>query len=203
MTDNQFDTPPSEIVRDRTGDLHELVEETLGKRFFQEDELDRDEFIELLKCFYRLYSPLENRMIPIVRSTLPGYDYDPRAIRLRQDFKTLGADDETIDAWTLIPAEDLIDFEEPSVLLGCLYVVEGSEMGNHVMRSQLDGMLPEDCLEAVHFFRDRGEETRERWSDFKNRLDRMITTPEELDRMVDAARKTFELFRRSFEWREF
>lgn len=203
MTTNQLEAPPSEIVKDRTADLHDLVEETLGERFFQEDELDRDGFIELLKCFYRIHSPLENRMTPIVQSTLPGYDYDPRAIRLRLDFKSLGVDDETIDAWTLVPAEDLIEFEEPSVLLGCLYVVEGSEMGNHVMRSQLDEMLPEDCRDADHFFRDRGEETRECWSDFKDRLDRMITAPGELDRMVDAARKTFELFRRSFEWREF
>jgi heme oxygenase len=201
MSTNQLDTPPSEAVKNQTADLHDLVEETLGGRFFQGNKLERDQFIELLKCFYRIYSPLENRMIPILQSQFPGHPYDPRAIRLRLDFIALGVDDETIDAWQLIPAEDLIDFEDLPELLGCLYVVEGAEMGNHVIRSQLNDMLPEDCLDADQFFRDHGEETRERWSDFKEKLDENITTEEELERMVQAAHKTFELFRRSFERR--
>jgi heme oxygenase len=201
MSTDQLETLPTEAVKNRTDDLHELVEDTLGERFFQEENLDRDQFIELLKCFYRVYSPLENRMIPILQSKFPVHPYDPRAIRLRLDFMALGVDDETIDGWQLTPTEDLIDFEDLPELLGCLYVVEGSEMGNHVMRSQLDEILPEDCLNADHFFRERGDETRERWSNFKDRLDERITTEEDLDRMVNAARKTFELFRRSFERR--
>lgn len=202
MANDLSDSTPREILKSRTADLHDLVEETLGERFFEGDELSQSQFVDLLKCFYRIYSPLENRMIPVVRSTLPEYDYDPRAIRLRLDFGELGIDDETIDSWSLIPAEDLPEFEEPADLFGCLYVVEGSEMGNHVMRSQLDELLSEDDLRADHFFRDRGEETRERWSGFTDRLDRVVTTSEKLDRTVESARETFRLFRRSFEWRE-
>lgn len=201
MTDTPFENAPSAIVKEKTGDLHDLVEETLGQRFFQNDEMNRDEFIDLLKCFYHVYSPLENRMMPVLRGTLPDYEYDPRAIRLRRDFQELGIDQQTIDGWSLASHADLVELPDAPELFGCLYVVEGSEMGNHVMRSQLDELLPEDCLEANHFFRDRGEATRDRWSYFKERMNERITTSGELDRMVQTARETFELFRKGFEWK--
>lgn len=202
MSQTELTETPSEAVKEETADLHELVEETLGQRFFQDDELSRDDFIALLRSFYRIYSPLENRMMPILKSTLPEFDYDPRAIRIRQDFKELGVSDEEIDGWELIPRTDLVELTGEPELLGCLYVVEGSEMGNHVMRSQLDDLLPEDCPEADHFFRHKGEQTKNHWTDFKKRLDGDITSEDELSRMIESARETFKLFRKGFEWPE-
>lgn len=202
MSQSELTETPSEAVKEKTADLHDLVEETLGQRFFQDDQLSRDGFLDLLRSFYRIYSPLENRMIPVLKSTLTEFAYDPRAIRIRQDFMELEVDEEEIDRWELIPESDLIDFTGTPELLGCLYVVEGAEMGNHVMRSQLDDLLPDDCLQANNFFRYKGEETREHWNDFKKRLDTEITTQHELDRLIESARETFRLFRKGFEWPE-
>lgn len=200
MNENNLTQSPSEAVKEQTSDLHELVEATLGQRFFRQDSLGRDDFIELLRSFYRIYSPLEERLVPMLQSTLAGFDYEPRADRIRQDLNQLGVNNEKIDRWELLPTAELVHLQGKPELLGCLYVVEGSEMGNHVMRSQLDDLLPEDCPTADHFFRYRGDEIRSHWGDFQQRLNDEITAREELDRMIVGARETFSLFRRGFEW---
>lgn len=200
MTNEGSTRSPLELVRDKTSDLHETVESRLGDRFFQEEKLDKEQFLSLLKSFYRIYAPLEAKLLPTVRETFSGYRYEERTERLKDDFRTLGLEESEVDQIEVLPDSLVVSPEEPSELLGCLYVIEGSEMGNRVMRSRLDEGLPEDCLGARSFFRDKTEESTRQWQTFKELLNREVSTSTERERLVDSARDTFELFKRSFEW---
>jgi len=137
---------PTQILKSETQDLHELVESSLGDRFFNGDQLSKSDFISLLSCFYRVYEPLERRLVPSIRVNIADYEYEKRTDRIESDLITLGMTEEGLEDIDRIGADRVASLNTAPEIYGCLYVVEGSEMGNRVRRSQLNQMLPEDCL---------------------------------------------------------
>jgi heme oxygenase len=197
MTEQSLQQSPSELLKQRTGDLHELVEEVLGEQFFSGDDFDRGDFENLLVAFYRIYRPLEQVLPGALERHLPDYPYESRTDRLESDLEVLGVNEDDRARIEVLDEADVVDLDGVEQLYGCLYVVEGSEMGNRVIRKQLEKNLPEDCLDADQFF--RPQSPVERWNDFKTRVDDEISSTARMETVVQSARRTFRMFRKGFQ----
>lgn len=197
MSGETLSEVPATIVKEQTGDLHEMVEGLLGQRFFDDDEFTREDLVTLLSSFYRIYQPLEESLVPAVGEMLP--EYDSRSDRIEKDLRTLGFDETDINDIQVLSSDRVVELENDYRVLGCLYVVEGSEMGNQVIRKHLEKTLPESSLDADRFFRRKVDGTRERWNRFKNLLNDRVVSREAMGEVVDGARQTFEMFGTGFE----
>lgn len=197
MSERSLSQEPNEILKDRTGDLHELVEGVLGEQFFSSETFSREDLVDLLLAFYRIYKPFEPTLVEALNRWLPEYDYDRRTDRLEDDLGTLGLDRADLSDIDVLAGTELVDISDVNELYGCLYVVEGSAMGNRVIRKQLEKMLPEPCLDADQFFNE--ESVSDHWTDFKTRLNRALTSRDNVETAVQSARGTFRMFREGFQ----
>lgn len=192
----QSATPrPVERLREATRDEHERTERAVECRFFESEEMGRVEYAELLAAFLGVYRPLEGRLGPAVGRHLPSFPFRPRAGRLEGDLRTLGMDDDAIEALPVLDPDHLPALPTRFAVLGCLYVVEGSQLGHRVLWKQLRGALGESATDADAFFGVSAERTRKRWEQFQEVLDQHMSTDEAVSSAVTTARTTFRAYR--------
>jgi heme oxygenase len=89
-----------------------------------------------------------------------------------------------------VPAVD-----DTATALGVLYVVEGSTLGGAVLRRRLaGGRIPDD---AFGFLTSYGDDVGRRWRGYRAATARWVEEhPEQGDRVVAAAGRTFEVLTR-------
>ena len=184
-------------IRHATRGEHERTEHALEGRFFDEGgAIDRAGYRALLEAFLGLYRPLEERLVPACRRHLDGFTYRRRSDRLARDLEVLGCSEERLAELPTLSRGDLPGLESSPRVLGCLYVVEGSELGGRVVRKRLEEELDEAALRADAFFGTDPDRVRERWTDFRAVLEDRLPPGEPARGAAEAARATFRAFRR-------
>lgn len=185
-----------ETLREATRGEHERTERAVEGRFFDEGGgIDREGYRALLEAFLGLYRPLEERIVPASRRHLDSFGYRRRVGRLERDLRALGCSEDHLDELPTLSRDELPDVDGPHRLMGCLYVVEGSELGGRVIRKRLEEELDEDALRADAFFGTDPGRVRERWTDFRAELGRRLAPGDPLEAAAEAARATFRAFR--------
>lgn len=185
-----------ETLREATRGEHERTEGAIEDRFFDEGRgIDREGYRALLEAFLGLYRPLEERLVPASRRHLGSFGYRRRVDRLERDLRALGCSDAHLEEIPTLSRDELPDVDGSHRLLGCLYVIEGSELGGRVIRKRLEKELDEDALRADAFFGTDPGRVRERWTDFRAELERRLAPGDPVEAAAEAARATFRAFR--------
>ncbi len=187
---------PIKRIKDATSTYHNQLEEQMDRLYFGEESISRDQYEQILQTMYGLYKPLENRIIPAVRNHLDTYSYESRAKRLSSDLKTLGWTDEEQAEIPCVSSTVLPTLTDLYQTLGCLYVVEGSELGSSIIRRRFEEMLDEKSLTANAFYRDNPDETRTNWRSFQTLFNNRVQGEKQLSRTISSARKMFDVYRR-------
>jgi len=164
-------------LRAATADAHARVD-----RLFSSLRLDRrDEYGRFLLAQARAHLPLEDALD---RGAAPGLPIDwparRRADRLRADLAELGLGEPTCDS--VRPLSD------PSAALGTLYVLEGSRLGGAVLRRSIDPAFPAGFLSPA---------PPVLWRNLLDILEKLISSPDEMQQAAQAALAAFGLFETS------
>lgn len=187
---------PCERIRDRTRSEHDRSERVVEERFFGSDGIDREDYEDLLWTMLGLHRPLDRRLLRAARRHLTTFRYRPRAPRLENDLRVLGVDEDALAEPPVARPETLPSLQTVPEVLGCLYVVEGAELGGRVIWKRLTGSLAPSALAADAFYGTDAREIRERWNRFRRVFNRRIQPGPALEDTVVAASATFRFYRR-------
>lgn len=186
---------PVEHIREKTTEEHERTERAVERRFFGSGEMGRDDYTEMLTAFFGLYRPLEERLASAVGRHLPPFSVRRRAERLKDDLRTLGLDDEEIEALPRLGEDRLPFLRTRPAVLGTLYVVEGSQLGHRVLWKRVRTSLKPPAREAGAFLGVPADRARTRWERFREVFDRQMSSHDALTAAVSNARATFRAYR--------
>jgi len=81
--------------------------------------------------------------------------------------------------------------EQPLLLLGTMYVLEGATLGAKVLLPHIQKAF--DLQDkGTRFYHAYGDQTEQHWRNFKARMNRAVTTPNEQDEVVEGGKQTFK-----------
>ena len=155
-------------------EIHEVLEAQLAASTHLAVRRVWHDGLRKLSALQRDVAYLKNRNLDGAASKLPGADEAGRRTIL-------------FIAWI----HDLAR-ANPVALLGVLYVFEGSMMGSAVLRKHLSASLQLDRDHGLSYHSLYGREVRQRFGDFRARMDEAVHGAKEREQVVVAAGKTFE-----------
>jgi len=184
-------SPIGTRLRSETRQQHAAVEGALGFLVPGVQIVAYRAYLERWHGFYRVAEPRLDAWH--VRERL--LDWPPRR-RLRLlagDLGALGLGRGQLRRLPVCPDVPAVD--DTATALGVLYVVEGATLGGALLRRRLaGGRIPED---AFGFLTSYGDDVGRRWRGYRAATARWVEEhPEQGDRVVAAARRTFEVLTR-------
>jgi len=188
-----------ERLRTETRDLHDRAEGREFQRRLVHGETGRDDYARWLGQMYLVHHALE---VPLRRIA----ESDPsfRAVRDEQfqepyllaDLAALGVDPATVEPLpatrSIVDELGRVAAEDPLQLLGHHYVLEGSNNGNRFIVRVIAPALGLDRDSGARYLDPYGDQQPAKWRQFKQDMNEVGFTPEQIDRLVAAARRMFE-----------
>lgn len=185
---------PRKVLKRATRRQHRGVEQILEARFFEGDEFTRNDYVDFLAAHFRLYAPLESVLVPEITGHLDGYQYQSRSKKLSIDLDFLDQSLESrLESKKLRPD---IRLDAPEDVLGCLYVLEGAQFGNVIIRRRIEGALGSGVICPDGYFGRTPKQVRENWGRFKELLNATVSSRSMLSASIEAAKATFHYFSR-------
>ena len=174
-------------LREETREQHEALEAALP---FGEARLDAGLYPALLARFWGFYATWEAEAAAHATPSLAPVLADRAKLPLLSaDVRVCGMDPAALPR---MDAGLLPSFASEFGLLGSMYVVEGATLGGQVISRSLEREAGFHDGVGYSFFRSYGSAVGQQWKAFTALLE---TAPDhEGDRMVAAARQTFEAF---------
>lgn len=182
-------------LKEATREQHEALESVV-------DVMSRtftlDDYRELLTKFYRFYSAIEPKL-PVAELMRNGFDVQPRRKTplLEVDLKALGIFEtvQGLQKWSGVPEVGSV-----AEAFGGIYVMEGATLGGQVITRQLKSSLEITPENGGAFFNSYGREVGPMWKQFGSIITAYAErNPDADETIVNAARETFDSFRRCFE----
>lgn len=181
-------------LKEATREQHDALEnvvDVMSRTFTIED------YRTLLLKFYRFYAAVEP-LLPVDDLKAEGFDVEPRRKlpKLESDLEHIGVleDAKNAPAWTDVP-----DLSTTAKAFGAIYVMEGATLGGQVITRHLKehlGLTPE---EGGAFFNSYGKEVGPMWKEFGTAITAFAErNAGSDDDTVEAARQTFDSFRKCF-----
>ena len=180
-------------LREGTRGLHVRLEASVD---LMSPALTRARYTALLKRFYGFYAPVERMLQGRQAWGDLGLAAEQRTKvpSMRADLSAVGLDQSEIDSIPLCPSDALPPFESFEDLLGCMYVVEGATLGGQIISRHLNARFGMDKSSGCAFFESYGQEVGPMWKSFVAALTSYPATPDQSERIVGAARCTFQSF---------
>jgi heme oxygenase len=178
---------PLEALRSATAHGHRQLEAVPSSVRLLSDDYRMSEYRELLQRLYGLYEPLATAMSAGEPAGIWSGRVAARAEALRRDLFDLGVGAEDLERIARCAA--LPDLQTADDVLGCAYVLEGSNLGGRVIHKHLCGVFAGEPVLPLRFFAGDGTQTAAQWRTFCAAVDAQTTNVEELCR---AACVTFE-----------
>lgn len=178
-------------LKEATRKQHEQMEmsvDIMNRMFSLED------YKSLLEKFYRFYSAIEPKIAAVDIGSF-GLDFDKRrkTALLKNDLKNV--DGKTgMTEWTDLPIVDSL-----AQAFGCLYVLEGATLGGQVITRHLKEHLKLTPENGGSFFNSYGSEVGSMWKAFGEATTKFAEENNDDDTIIDAAKGTFDSFRRCME----
>jgi heme oxygenase len=179
-------------LKSETATSHRRLEAQLG---LLDRPLDVHRYRCVLETFYGFYVPVEAELARLAAAQPPlGFPLRARAELIGRDLLTLGLSPAELTGLSLCcerPA--LTSFED---LAGCLYVLEGACLGGQVVAPLVSRRLGVAKDRGASFFAGDEERTLQRWAVIVAWLDALPDSGASPDRIIDAAKATFDAFAR-------
>jgi len=186
-------------LKDSTWDLHQQAENGELQKRLVKGELGKGEYAAHLGQLYLVHKTLEARLdeacdtCPHVKAL--NADNLRHVSNLEADLTHLGLEPGEVDP---VPATSSFTSwiegtakSDPTALIGVQYVLEGSTNGNGFIARKIGPALGlED--DGVRYLVSYGPAQRETWGRFKGRLDALDLDDAARQRIIDAARRTFQ-----------
>jgi heme oxygenase len=180
-------------LKEATRDQHEGLENTVD---VMKESLTEEDYKHLLLKFYRFYAPIEEAIGKLDWNEV-GYSYENRrkVPKLEEDLEFLGASGQRdeLEPWTETPG-----IEDHASGLGVLYVLEGATLGGQIINRHLREHLGVEPGAGASFFSGYGPKTGEMWKEFAQLVDSYSVKFGGEEKMIRAARETFDSFRNCF-----
>jgi len=172
-------------IKEATKGPHLELERKVIKKM--KDIRNNGDYADLLSYFYAYFIRLEQEIAPFITDEiLPDYKNRRKAGNLKNDIEQLGG---TVDK---LPETTMPEIRDHLQALGALYVMEGSVMGGGIivkMLSEKNGIK-----EGFSFFSGYGDQTRDKWAAFTERMNQLVSGQEQKDTVIAAANQTFSNF---------
>lgn len=181
-------------LKEETRERHEALE---GLVDVMDRTLSMDAYGGLLTTFYRFYSAVEPRL-PAAALLTEGFDVAERrkVPLLERDLEHLKI---LSTAKDLAPLADIPSVETVARAFGGIYVMEGATLGGQVITRHLREHLGLTPDAGGAFFNSYGKEVGPMWKRFGAAITAFAErNPHAEDQIVDAAKETFDCFRRGF-----
>jgi heme oxygenase len=183
-----------ESLKVGTHSLHLQLENHPRLQRVVREDLQLDDYQELLTLLLGYYVPFEEKLAGWMKDARPAFDFDFEARRkvplLLRDLQTLGrpvSEPADVPHCTNLPSID-----SPSRVLGCLYALEGATLGGKVVAKCLKRSLNLDADGGASFYHGYGPDTGPMWHSFSALLTACIAREDiEAAPMIEAARETF------------
>ncbi|HEU4538643.1 MAG TPA: biliverdin-producing heme oxygenase [Polyangiaceae bacterium] len=187
-----------ERLRAETHEAHEAIERLPYFEALRQRTLPLSAYANYLRAFSLLHEALEDALglAQGVSAAVWQAGMSKRPL-LARDLAELGAEGPEVpkaEARAIALAEQLRAraAEDPAWALGYLYVLEGSTLGNRLLRRELAGLPSLAGGRGLHYVSSYGEQTGEHWRAFASRMDGLVLEAETRDRMAAVARDAFE-----------
>lgn len=180
-----------ERLREETAAQHERIEQNPYAKAAFDQTLTIDQYRSYLAKFYGFIKPVEEQLMEDEALNHMGLDMGIRmkSKLLEDDLIHLGMTPDEITH--LPPCSRLPELRTRAQILGYLYVLEGSTLGGQVITKQLMKFLPLGPESGSRYFYAYGQETKLRWTEFREVL--LSNATEDSDVVIDSAIETFRL----------
>lgn len=149
-----------------------------------------DDYLEILVYFYQFFAPLEKAILPQLKEGFPDVAQRRKAEWILKDIQFFKPAFRPSYTTSFTP-----EITSLSQAIGALYVMEGSTLGGQVICKMVAQKLDVSQAEGFKFFSGYGEETLPMWDNFKTYINNRSWNPEEENEVIDAANRTFGLFK--------
>ncbi len=186
----------TERLKKETWPLHQQAEHAALEKDLVKGKLPKDVYSEQLAQRYLIHRTLESKLRqartndPRIAAVV--HDYQFQEERAAADLRFYGGDPELA-----APCEatgkllEAIESADDLALLGFHYVFEGSNNGAKYIAMALRGAWRLEGEDGTRYLDPYGDEQRQKWSDYKSAMEQLEFTPEEGDKIVEAAKATF------------
>lgn len=184
-------------LKDNTWDLHQEAESGDLQKRLVKGELGKHEYASHLGQLYLVHRALENCLDKAPCDHVKSLNSEDlnHTGKLEADLAFLSIDPADVQP---VPAtssfvgwiEETAQ-EHPTALIGVQYVLEGSTNGNGYIAKKIGPALGLE-EDGLRYLKSYGPAQRETWARFKSRLDTLDLSEESRQRVVAAARRTFE-----------
>lgn len=187
-------------LRDHTRAPHHRLESRLN---FLHDSFTLDEYIHMLKRFYGFYCPLEENLSDsgdLYHSWI-NLKSRKKSPPLINDLKSFGFTSQDIQKISLCSHQELPNLSPHGATLGCLYVLEGSNLGAQILSRHFKKRFQLTPESGLSFLSGDGEGTALAWKHFTTALNvtfNLLTTQLHISEnqlaqnACQGARETFE-----------
>jgi heme oxygenase len=184
-------------LKDSTWDLHQQAESGELQKRLVKGELGRHEYAAHLGQLYLVHRTLEHCLDRADCDQVKALNSEDlhHTAKLEADLTHLSADPagirpvaatQSFTTWIEDTAR-----EHPTALIGVQYVLEGSTNGNGFIARKIGPALGLE-EDGVRYLKSYGPAQRETWARFKSRLDTLDLSDDARQRVVEAAKRTFE-----------
>lgn len=177
-------------LREETAAQHERIEQNPYAKAAFDQTLTIDQYRSYLTKFYGFIKPAEEQLMAEGAVNHFGLDMEIRTKSnlLEEDLIHLGMNPDEIAQLPL--CSRLPELSSQARILGYLYVIEGSTLGGQVITKQLMKFLPLSPQSGLRYFYAYGQETKPRWTEFREAL---LNAAEDPDEIIHSAKETFRL----------
>ncbi|MCU0684381.1 MAG: biliverdin-producing heme oxygenase [Polyangiaceae bacterium] len=186
-----------ERLRAGTHQAHQSTEHLPYFKALRRGTLPLEAYVNYLRAFSLLHEALEDALgLAEGVSAAVWHDGMTKRPLLARDLEELGESTPEVPkaaAGAIALAEQLRvrAAEDPAWALGYLYVLEGSTLGNRLLRRELASLPALEGGRGLHYVSSYGEQTGEHWRAFSARMDGLVLEGEVRDRMVAVACDAF------------
>lgn len=194
---------PVAALKQATHLLHRKLDRASGMTRLMAHDLQRAEYVNVLQTLHGIYAFLEPNMQTAERMVGKVAVWDCKADWLTCDLLHLQSLQGEVAASPnperVHTGGTLLNIDTQAKLAGCLYVLEGSTLGGHVISDRLRNNASLELDGALRFFSSYADDTYPRWATCCASINACLSREDLCREACAAARAVFELFLAGFE----
>lgn len=171
---------------------HDRLETVSFAHEIMSQKITRPQYLQLLaktEILYQAIEPVVNQFIKESKINKISPFISNRLADVKKDLKLLNGKQSAY-----ILQDSPVRIHALPALIGTLYVLEGARLGGKVIVRALQKNTELADIKDFHFYEQAGIDTRQRWLNFRNLAEEMITDSAAVEVAARAAQETFDFF---------
>ena len=181
-------------LKTETNVLHREVEDSNLAKYIMDGSITQPIYERLLRQNFEVYKAVEDCLNA-------HYDVLPEELKPFAGYTKTNALAVDIRGFSSLPLpqpDRLVSPRNAAALLGKMYVIEGSMVGGVMIAKKVQQCENLDHIEKHHFYCLDSKNNMIRWNKFKDAVQSLDLTDEDIDTAVESAQETFSLFKSAF-----